>query len=116
MPVCFKDKHRKAFRDMKDRLLSKLSLHTINPDKPFILQVDASGRAVGAAFEQFEDETTGMPTSEEVRTRKRVPVAFCSRKLTAGQLQWTPRKRRPTRSSWPLASGPHGSGFNPSLS
>ena len=78
-PVLFQDKHRKAFETIKTKLTEGLALHTVRPDRPFILRVDASGRAVGAALEQFEDETSGMPTSEDVRTRKRVPVAFFSR-------------------------------------
>ena len=68
-------------------------MHTVRPDRPFILRVDASGRAVGAALEQFTDETTGMPSSEDIHTKKRVPVAFCSRKLAPGQLKWNPREK-----------------------
>ena len=63
----------------------------MRPDQPFISRVDASNRAIGAALEQFDEETHEMPTSEEVKTRKQVSVAFCSRKLTPGQLKWTPR-------------------------
>ena len=57
-------------------------LQCVNPDKPFILRVDASGRAVGAALEQFAEDTTERPTPENQAGKKTVPVAFCSRKLT----------------------------------
>ena len=49
-PVLFKEKHKKAFETIKNRLTEGLALHTVRPDRPFILRVDASGRAVGAAL------------------------------------------------------------------
>ena len=95
VPVLFGEEERKAFQAIKDKLQEGLRLRTVNPDRPFILRVDASGRAVGAALEQFVDEeVTGRPTLEEVAKRKTAPVAFCSRKLAPGQVRsWSPREK-----------------------
>jgi hypothetical protein len=94
VPIFFNQKEKDSFKQIKERLMSSLSLQTVNPDKPFILRVDASGRAVGAALEQFEDEGTERPTPETAATRRTVPVAFCSRKLTASQVRGGPLGRR----------------------
>ena len=84
-----------SFEAIKQTLLSGLSLQTVDPDKPFILRVDASDRAIGAALEQFADPTDGMPTvGDATGRRKTVPVAFCSRKLTPGQVRsWSVREK-----------------------
>ncbi len=42
----------------------------VKPDEPFVLRVDASQYAVGSALEQFEDQIEGMPTLEQVLTKK----------------------------------------------
>ena len=73
-------------------LCSRLCLQRVNPDKPFVLRVDASGYAIGASLEQLEDEER-LPTVEDVRARKTVPIAFLSRKLTEGQRKWVPREQ-----------------------
>ena len=80
-----------AFHELKRRLVSGLSLQRVNPDKPFILRVDASGYAVGASLEQLR-EGDHKPTAQDVLERKSIPVAFMSRKLTEGQRKWTPRE------------------------
>ena len=41
------DKDQEAFQEIKKRLCSNLVLQRVNPDKPFVLRVDASGYAVG---------------------------------------------------------------------
>ena len=92
-PVNFQTEHNAAFLEIKSRLLQGLALHSVKPDQPFVLRVDASNRAVGAALEQFEEKIEGMPTPEQVLSLKRVPVAFCSRKLAPGQVKWTPREK-----------------------
>ena len=104
--------HRPSSKEIKEKLLSGLRLHTVRPDQPSILRVDASNRAIGAGLEQVNDETHETPTIEGVRTWKRVPVAFCSRKLTPGQLQWTPREKETdvvvlARSKWAFWIGIH---------
>jgi hypothetical protein len=80
-----------AFEELKKRLVSGLALQRVNPDKPFVLRVDASGYAVGATLEQLK-EGDHQPTTEDVLQKKTVPVAFMSRKLTEGQRKWTPRE------------------------
>ena len=89
----FGEKEREAFEAVKVKLQESLELYTVNPDKPFVLRVDASGWAVGAALEQFVVPQEGMPTKEQVKDLKSVIVFFCSRKLTTSQLIWTPRKK-----------------------
>ena len=69
-----------AFEEIKRKLVSRLELQRVNPDRPFVLRVDASRYAVGATLEQLLDEERA-PTIEDVRARKTVPVAFMSRKL-----------------------------------
>ena len=80
-----------AFQELKRRLVSGLALQRVNPDKPFILRVDASGYAVGATLEQLK-EGDQVPTPQDAIDKKTVPVAFMSRKLAEGQRKWTPRE------------------------
>ena len=80
-----------AFQELKNRLVSGLALQRVNPDKPFVLRVDASGYAVGATLEQLR-EGDQKPTAQDVMERKTIPVAFMSRKLAEGQRKWTPRE------------------------
>jgi len=81
-----------VFEEIKQRLCSQLVLQRVNPDKPFVLRIDASKFAVGAKLEQMQDSTE-MPTPDDVRKTKTVPVAFMSRKLTTGQRNWVPREQ-----------------------
>ena len=67
-------------------------LQRVNPDKPFVLWVDASRYAVGGTLEQLVDEDR-KPTAQDVLDKKTVPVAFMSRKLTHGQRNWVPREQ-----------------------
>jgi hypothetical protein len=67
-------------------------LQRVNPDKPFVLRVDASRYAIGATLEQVLDEDRAA-TIEDVRARKTVPVAFMSRKLASNQRNWVPREQ-----------------------
>jgi len=83
-----------AFEEVKKRLCSKLVLQTVNPNKPFVLRVDASKYAVGATLEQLEGEDR-MPTAEDVKQKKTVPVAFMSRKLTPVKEIGSPVSKKP---------------------
>ncbi len=64
----------------------------MNPDRPFILRVDASRYAVGGTLEQMVDEDR-KPTAEDVLNKKIVPVAFMFRKLIQGQKNLVPREQ-----------------------
>ena len=81
-----------AFETIKKVLCENLILQRVNPDKPFVLRVDASKYAVGAALEQLIDEER-CPTKEDVLNRKTVHVAFMSRKLTGSLRNWVPREQ-----------------------
>ena len=81
-----------AFQEIKNRLCSSLILQRVNPDKPFVLRVDASGYAVGAVLEQMVDGDN-LPTQQDVLNKKTVPVAFMSRKLLQSQRNWVPREQ-----------------------
>ena len=61
-----------AFERLKQVLCSKLVLQRVNPDKPFVLRVDASGYAAGGALEQLLDEDRA-PTVEDVINKKLSP-------------------------------------------
>jgi hypothetical protein len=74
--ISWDQEDQKAFDEIKKRLCSRLVLQRVNPDRPFVLRVDASGYAIGASLEQLEDEER-MPSVEDVRARKTVPIAFC---------------------------------------
>jgi hypothetical protein len=83
---------QEAFDEVKRRLCSGLELQRVDPDRPFVLRVDASQFAVGATLEQGIDKSR-KPTIEDVRSKKTVPVAFMSRKLTPGQTKWVAREQ-----------------------
>ena len=69
-----------------------MNLQRVNPDKHFVLRVDASEYAIGATLEKCIDEVR-KPTLEDVKKKRTVPVAFFSRKLTPGQQKWVPREQ-----------------------
>ena len=90
--ISWTDADQKAFDEIKARLLSNLLLQRVDPNKQFVLRVGASKYAVGATLEQLIGEDR-MPTPEDVKAQKTVPVAFLSRKLTASQRNWVPREQ-----------------------
>ena len=90
--ISWDNKDEVAFQNIKKVLCSQLVLQRVNPDLPFVLRVDASKVAIGATLEQLLDEER-VPTVEDVKLRKKVPVAFMSRKLTGSQRNWTPREQ-----------------------
>ena len=85
-PVTWDEESKRAFEDLKKTLLGALELQVVNPDRPFILRVDSSGRAIGAALEQLPEDA-GRPTPEGVKKGQTVPVAFMSRKLSPSQMR-----------------------------
>ena len=66
-------------------------LQRVNPDRPFVLRVDACTYAVGASLEQLIDEDR-RPTVEDVIAKRTVPVEFLSRKFASNKRNWTPRE------------------------
>ena len=80
VPLKWGPEQVKAFGEVKKALSDGLKVFSLNPDKPFRLRTDASRNACGAVLEQ---EKGGVW----------VPIAFCSRKLTQSQRNWTPREK-----------------------
>ena len=92
VPITWTPEDQQIFQEIKNRLCAGLVLQRVNPDKDFVLRVDASGYAIGATLEQLLDENR-RPTQEDVKNQKTVPVAFFSRKLTEGQCKWVAREQ-----------------------
>ena len=46
----------RAFKGMKQALLSAVGLHLVDPDRGFVLRTDASDYVVGAVLEQVLDD------------------------------------------------------------
>ena len=46
-PIVWSESEKPAFETLKKALADGLELQTVDPDRPFILRVDASGRGVG---------------------------------------------------------------------
>ena len=65
-----------AFEELKSRLCQGLILQRVNPDKSFVLRVDASGYAVGGTLEQLV-EGDGIPTTQDVMDKKRYLSLLC---------------------------------------
>jgi hypothetical protein len=84
VPVKWDDESRKAFEEVKKALLKGLSLQVVDPNRPFILKVDASGRSIGAVLEQLPLGEVEL-TTDKAMQGKTIPVAFMSRKLTPSQ-------------------------------
>ena len=92
VPISWTPEDQQIFQEIKNRLCAGLVLQRVNPDKDFVLRVDASGYAIGATLEQLLDENR-RPTQEDFKSGKTVPVAFFSRKLTEGQCKWVAREQ-----------------------
>ena len=74
----------KSFEETKTAICKGLTLPNVRVEQPFVMRVDASGRAIGASLEQVPN---GMETRtiDEMLKMKTVPVGFMSRKLTESQ-------------------------------
>ena len=71
-----------ALQTLNRKILGKLGLFLIHPDRGFVLRTDASDYAVGAVLEQVREHGS------------HVPVAFWSTGLAEGQRPtWTARKK-----------------------
>ena len=93
-----------SFEEIKRRLCGELTMQRLNPAKSFVLRVVASQYAVGASLDQLLDDGR-VPTFEDVRARKAVPVAFMSSKLTGSQLNWVPENKKHMQSFWHCTNG-----------
>ena len=76
-----------AFGDTKKALMKGLSLQKPRVDQPFVLRVDASGRAIGAALEQVRDGLEASTIDGLLNRGATVPVGFMSRNLTDSQVR-----------------------------
>lgn len=87
-PIHMTDEMIDSVNKLKSLLKDHVVLDVVDPAKPFVIRVDASGYAIGGALEQAP--------SEGALER---PIAFFSRKLTGsikdrtGQCGWTPREQ-----------------------
>ncbi len=96
-PVKWKKEYIEDFETLRKTLLGGLSLQGVNPDRPFVLRIDASGRAIGVVLEQLPEDA-GRPTPEGVLKGKTIPVAFMSRKLAPSQARtWIRATKKPMR-------------------
>jgi hypothetical protein len=65
----------------------------LNLDRPFVLQIDASGREIGAILEQLPEDSS-RPTPEGVLKEQTILMAFMSRKLAPSQARtWDTRDK-----------------------
>ena len=80
--VKWTDECEESFNHLKAGLCEVATLHTPDFDNPFYIRTEASRYAIRAVLEQV-DETTG----------DEYPLAFWSRKLAPGQMQWLPREQ-----------------------
>ena len=63
-----------SFEDTKRALCQALSLQNVRVDQPFVLRVDASGKAVGAALEQVPNGVEAKTIDDVLKhTRKDRP-------------------------------------------
>ena len=79
----FNEEDIQAFEEIKKRLCSKLILQRVNPDKPFILRVDASRYAVGATLEQKIGEDRN-PTDQDVIDKKNCTGSVYVKEISKG--------------------------------
>ena len=75
----------KSFDDTKAALCRGLTLQNVPVGQPFVLRVDASGKAIGASLEQVPNGHEAK-TIDDILKMKTVPVGFMSRKLTESQM------------------------------
>ena len=73
---------QRGFVDLKAALCEVATLHVPKLDRPFYIRNDASKYAIGAVLEQERSENGAH-----------YPRAFWSTKLSARQMQWSPREQ-----------------------
>ncbi|GAB4819816.1 hypothetical protein N2152v2_006862 [Parachlorella kessleri] len=80
VPYVWGPEQEAAFEHLKQAFISPPCLHVADPCRPFIVHVDASGFALGAAL--MQDFGRGLQ-----------PVAYCSRKLKDAEQRYAPHDR-----------------------
>ena len=68
----------KCFETLKKLLVSGLEVQIPDPDRPFIVRVDASRYAVGAVLEQMPINCSDPPSVEAALEGRTRPVGFFS--------------------------------------
>ena len=79
-PAC-----RKAFDELKTRLMEAPMLHYVDPSLPFVLDTDASDNAIGACLAQIAQDAEGKPYER--------PIAFASKTLNASRRRYCTTKK-----------------------
>ena len=67
---------QKAFEILKQKLLEAPILITPDPNKPYMLQTDASNYAVGAVLSQMDDKKRDHPVAYISRTLKKAEINY----------------------------------------
>ena len=80
VPYVWGPEQEAAFEHLKQAFTNPPCLHVADPCRPFIVHVDASGFALGAAL--MQDFGRGLQ-----------PVAYCSRKLKDAETRYAPHDR-----------------------
>ena len=80
VPFIWGPLQQRAFEELKTALTSAPVLHIPDPERPFVLHVDASGFAIGGAL--MQDFGQGLQ-----------PVAFASRKLKDAETRYAPHDK-----------------------
>ena len=103
-----------AFSCLGERLLGQLGLFLVDPDKGFVLRMDASDYAVGAVLEQIRDDGWHVPVAFWGRTwtarEKETYAIVCALRKWSGhiemQLVWFVRTISPCRAGTRSTSTP----------
>ena len=87
--LLWEETHQKVFEELKQKLCSAPVLRAPDFSKGYILQVDASGYAVGACVSQVDE------LGEH-------PIAYASQKLTDSQTKWSTIEKEAFAVVWAL--------------
>lgn len=75
------DTHEQSLQALKIALIDKCLLYQVDPNKPYVVETDASGYAIGASLNQLQDNG------------QLHPVAFLSRTLNDSERRYTVSER-----------------------
>ena len=77
-----------ALEDLKTALCTAPVLAIMNPEKPFRLETDASGKALGAVLSQQDDQGRWHPVAYGSRTLNKAEINYHSTKSEFLALKW----------------------------